>query len=136
MNLHFKKIKTEEIDVLEELHKDAFPGEDVRDFSKDTAWIVLDGNKNIVGFCSVAPLIAGEAFLSRSASFQSGAGIHRASIRYRLRWLKRNGFKVAVTYTSVDNFKSISGLIRCGFLLYQPEWDYAGKGFLYFKKKL
>lgn len=135
--IRFKKVKDDEKDILTLLHQEAFPGDYDRDFSDDVGWLILDAKKVVIGFCTVAPLKFGEAFLSRAASFRSGGGIHRASIRYRLNWLRRNGFKYAVTYCSIDNYKSISGLIRSGFQMYTPKWPYAGtKDYLYFQKTL
>lgn len=134
--LWFEKLKVEDHGVLFLLHKEAFPGEDVRDFSEDVAWLVRHG-KHLVGFCSVGTRLGKqESFMSRSASFKNGIGVQRACIRYRLRWLKRHGYKCAVTYTSYDNFKSTANLIRCGFQFYRPEWEYAGKGYHYLIKKI
>lgn len=133
--LHFKKIKHEDKGVLVMLHEQAFPGEHIRDFSDDTGWLVMR-RKTIVGFCTVAPLNKTDAFLSRAGSFKPGIGIHKATIRHRLRWLKRHGYKWAVTYVSHDNYNSVGNLIRCGFRFYKPEWQYAGPGYFYLQKKI
>lgn len=120
---------------LNKLHKRAFPGEYVRDFTGDVCWFIYFNGK-LAGFCSIKDLGDDSIFLSRSGVFLSRKGLHRKSIAHRLRWARRNGFSWAVTYVSIDNFKSMANLVRSGFEIYEPASDYAGKGFLYFRKKL
>ena len=131
--MNFKK--TSDLDRLKKLHKKAFPGEYVRNFEGDVCWLIYYRDK-LAGFCSVKDLGDGSLFLSRAGVFVKGVGLHRRAIRHRLRWAKRNGFAWVVTYVHIENFKSIANLIRCRFELYTPEENYAGKGFLYFRKIL
>lgn len=137
MSLKFKKLRKQEAVGLLFMHHEAFPGEEVRDFSDDHCWVILDGKKE-VGFCSLSVLEEENAvFLSRAASFQPGYGIHRKSILHRLAWAKKFGSKSAITYVSKDNYLSIANLIRTGFRFYDPEWAYAGrKDYFYFQKKI
>jgi len=109
-------------------HAEAFPGEYIRDFSEDHCWLIFDGRGSEVGFCTLK-VLDGEVFFSRSASFKSGLGIHRKSIYYRLKWMKRNGHKYAVTYVHKENFRSLANLIRCGFRIYNPETNWAGRDY-------
>ena len=127
---------TKDFSLLKKLHKKAFPGEYVRDFrSGDVCWLIYLDNK-IVGFCSLRQYESDSVFLSRSASFKPGIGIHKKSIRHRLNWCKRHKIKWAITYVHIDNFKSLVGLVKSGFEIYEPSWDYAGKEFLYFRKRV
>ena len=136
MRAHYKM--TRDFEKMHDLHKKAFPGEEPREFeSGDICWIIYDSKGMIIGFCSVKPVDSDSVFLSRAGIFRKGQGLHRDSIKYRLKWIKRQGYAWALTYASTDNHPSVANLIRCGFELYDPDWAYCGrKGFLYFRKKL
>lgn len=127
--------KTKDLKHMARLHKKAFPGENVRNFKDDVCWLIKI-NGTVRGFCSIKDLGDGSIFMSRAGVFRNRKGLHRLAIRHRLKWAKRNGFAWAVTYTHVENFRSIVNLIRCGFELYIPEERYCGKEFLYFRKVL
>ena len=136
MKIRFKKLKdNEKMELLDELHAQSFPGEK-RDFTNDDGWVVLGNRDEVIGFCSVRVIDKSEAFLSRSGSFKPGLGIQRSTIRHRLKWIKRRGIRYAVTYAHPANYRSVANLIRSGFHLYSPAWQYAGKGYLYFIKDL
>jgi hypothetical protein len=128
MKISFKKLKKDEIVCLRFLHKEAFPGEFIRDFSEDHCWLIFDGKGEEIGFCTLK-VLEGEVFFSRSASFKPGYGIHRKSIYYRLKWMRNNGHTDAITYVHKDNFQSLANLIRCGFRIYHPETNWAGKDY-------
>ena len=133
MRVQFKMTKDQKL--LRRLYKKAFPRDDMRDFSKDVSWVILSGKKRI-GFCSVKVTSFNEVFLASCGVFKPGHGIQKKAIQHRIRWAKRNGYRQIVTYTSKDNYKSIANLIKCGFLMYNPSYAYAGRNFLYFSKKL
>ena len=44
--------------------------------------------------------------------------------------------RIAITYTTVDNYPSANNLISQGFKLFSPEYAYAGRQMLYFQKIL
>jgi len=56
-------------------------------------------------------------------------------IKARIRAAKEVS-KVAITYTTHDNYLSANNLIKEKFLLYIPHNSYAGTDKLYFKKLL
>lgn len=132
MGSYFKL--TKDYEALRAMHARFFPGEDIRDFTKDKCWFIMNDQGRRVGFCSLRVCAEDTVFFSRIGVSEKGHGHHRKAISYRLKWAKRNGYKWVVTYASVDNYASIANLIKLRFELYEPEYDYAGKGFLYFRK--
>lgn len=133
--MKIKKVKSP--DVPRALHKAIFGDEAEWDEGRTSQyWVVYDEAGDPVGFCSLYPLSKepGCVFFSRAGLLPSaqGKGLHKKMIETRMRWSKRNGYKIAITYTHRLNAKSFSNLQQCGFALYLPENNYAGKEFLYF----
>lgn len=119
------------------LHKRCFPSDEF-DFDDNTHfWIVYDGLKSI-GFCALKTLDSEIVFFSRAGVEQKykNKGLHKEMIKRRVSWAKRNGYKVAITYVKYDNPLSLRNLIKCGFDIYVPEWEYAGEQFIYVRKSL
>ena len=128
-----------------ELHKLAFAGDPWWDAKGGTYWVGLDvttkwalPRQRVVAFCGATlkddPT---RVFLSRAAVTKTaqGLGLQRRMIRMRCAWGKRQGAKLATTYTSIDNWSSIANLIRCGFEFYDPKDKYVGT-WHYFRKTL
>ncbi len=98
--------------------------------SDDTVFHVAElsccGDKEIVGYGGhrLPQDFPGTAFLSRSGVLPEcrGAGIQKALLRARIRYLKRHHPEVthALTYTMVTNAASSNSLIACGFKLWRP----------------
>jgi len=63
-----------------------------------------------------------------------GQGWQKRMIKVRER-AARKGCSAIVTYTTPDNFPSANSLIRCGFLLHEPMYAYAGREMMYFIKR-
>lgn len=63
-----------------------------------------------------------------------GRHLQQRLIRARLRWVKRNGYQFAVTYTMVDNPASSRSLIACGFKPYWPSIPWAGRSSYWIKR--
>jgi hypothetical protein len=57
-------------------------------------------------------------------------------ISTRLRAAKQKNYKVAITYTTPNNYPSVNNLIGKGFKFYFPEYAYGGKEMLYWSKQL
>ena len=89
-----------------------------------------------VGFCSCHVTEGDTVFLSRSGLLPEyqGRGLQKTMIKARLSWAKRSGYAKAITYTTLDNATSFSNLQKCGFRLYLPQNQYAGKKMLYWIK--
>jgi len=129
--------KSDDKNLVIELHKKTFPCDEFDDSPSNEYWIVWNG-KTPVGFCILRPLKLDKdsVFLSRAGLLYEarGKGLHRRMITVRLRWAKKNGYTSALTYTARDNAQSFSNLQKAGFRLYWPENLYAGKNFLYWIK--
>lgn len=121
------------------LFLDLFPDDDLELYKKEKHWLVYQG-KRPVGFCSVMPgyLESDTVFLSKAGLLgcARGQGLHKRMIRVRLNWCKKNGYKFAVTYVHRHNGKSAYNLCACGFKVYTPASEWAGKEFIYFLKVL
>jgi hypothetical protein len=54
----------------------------------------------------------------------------------RIRWTKTTLADRVITYTSLKNYESMINLLKCGFRLYEPEIEYAGPEYHYFRLPL
>lgn len=129
--------QTNNIKEIVEIMERCVPG-DLLELNENIFWIVKDGGESI-GFASLKPLPEENSiFLSLVGILPNarGAGIQRKLIKTRLNWAKRNGYKCAVTYTLMDNYPSISNLIKCGFKFYTPYYEWVGSKVFYFKKDI
>ena len=116
-----------------------FPEDDLDVGPNSVHWTARDlCNKEPVGFCSVSDFGHGILFLSRAGLLREyrGRGIQRKFIRVRESFAKRNGYEVIITYTYKDNYQSMASLIKNGYKVYEPEYDYAGPDFIYFMKEI
>ena len=130
--------KTEDLAEVVNLNSIIFP-QDLLDVSENvSAWIIYNADKHAVGFCTASNLGHGILFLSRAGLLpeHTGNGLHRRSIRHRISYARRYRYSVIITYVRKDNWTSFCNLIREGFKLYEPEYDYAGKDFLYLMYEL
>ena len=102
-------------------------------------WVASAPSGEVVGFCS-AGMVPRESsvFLSSAAVFPGhrGRGLQRMMIQRRLTWAARRGAVCAVTYTMPHNWRSVSSLLKCGFVRYVPARNWAGKGLWYWMRDL
>ena len=102
------------------------------EFKPNRDWWVITYGETIIAYCgccySLGVCIFVRAWVQKS---WRGRGLQMKLIKARLKAAK--GFKV-ITYTTVDNIPSANNLIKCGFTLYTPEYQYAGPNMLYFRK--
>lgn len=114
-------------------------GPDLRhDRPNNVYWIVLNDYDTPVGFAILTPCGFGEAFLSRSGILPPARGknLQTRLIKVRETYAKKAGIKHLVTYAMRDNGASIKSLLKCGFNIYRPDWEWAGKEMVYFVKEL
>lgn len=125
-------------DACKALHKCILPDDSWKPKKNEQYWLLYDDENMPVGFCSCHSLMPWEntVFLSRSGLLESarGFGQQRKMIRARVRWARRTGHKVVITYTTFDNPASYHNLQKCGFTLYLPEEFWAGHDVLYWIK--
>lgn len=101
-------------------------------------WLALCGGKP-VGYAGMKLCDDGRsAFLCRAGVLRAhrGHGLQKRFIDARLREARRLGCVAAITYTAVGNCASVNSLVAKGFRLYQPEWAWAGREFLYFQYRV
>ena len=100
-------------------------------------WLYYDGRKS-VGFCCLKDIGYGLAYLYRAGVEEEyeNRGLHKKMIKSRVAWARKNNFKEVITYVHYENPLSLRNLIKCGFEVYIPEWNYAGDYFIYLKKSL
>lgn len=75
----------------------------------------------------------GLAYLCRAGVMPGhrGQGLQRKLIQARVRYARQLGLRTAITDTTASNLASANNLIRCGFVLYRPEYQWAGPEALY-----
>lgn len=111
-----------------------FPGCN-NEFKENRDWWVICAGNRIIAYCG-SLYSQGICIFVRAwvhADYR-GQGLQRKMIQVRLRAAK--GCSAVITYTTADNYPSANNLIKKGFLLYMPEYAYAGREMLYFKKSL
>jgi len=97
-------------------------------------WVIISGNK-IIAYCGC--LFRENICIFVRAWVQKdyrGQKLHRKMIKLRLK--SAYDCRIAVTYTTFDNYASANNLISEGFKLFCPEYAYAGRQMLYFQKNL
>lgn len=107
-----------------------------------TAWWVAKVNGKAAGFAG-ARIIPDEPsliYFIRVGVLDKfrGKGIHRRFNRARLAYARRNNCEQAITYTLSHNCTSSNNLMRAGFKMYHPEYEWVGDGpeILYWIKSL
>lgn len=102
-------------------------------------WVAWDNTESPVGFCSLRPIRHESAvFLSRAGVLPCARGnrLQRRFIAVREAWARRNDFGVALTYCLYENHSSLANLIKSGYRLYEPEYQWVGRDVHYFIKEL
>lgn len=121
--------------IIKGLDRLCFPWDDPYDPRYAFWWIAWDGDAPI-GYAGLKLLRdePGTAFMCRVGVLAQyrGQGIGKRLIQSRVRWAKRNpNISALVTYTMRDNLASANNLLKLGFRLYNPEYQYGGDA-LYF----
>ena len=129
--------QTDDVAIIARLHTRCFPGDEfIEPSDKHRYWVATCVDAP-VAFAIARLLDEPSVFLERSGVLPSfrGTGLQRRLIRVRERWVATVNAKHIITYANYDNFPSIANLIRCGYLLYDPHYRWAGDA-LYFIKEL
>jgi GNAT superfamily N-acetyltransferase len=125
-------------EILDDLDKACFPTDSPYKKTGSRYWWIAYIGKQEIGFAGVGIFDNDAAFMCRAGvlpQFRS-RGIHKRLIRTRLRYLKKLGFKQAITYTSITNTRSANALIKCRFKMYRPAFAWAGDDVIYFSKNI
>jgi len=129
--------KTDKVDQIRELHARIFPQDDKDILDTDELWQIADDNNELVGFCSARVLDKEIIYFNWAGLLEKawGQGLHKRMIKARVRWAKKNGFKYAITYTIIENIQSSKNLLKTGFELYIPDFEWGNEKCLYFRRK-
>lgn len=121
--------------MIAELDRLIFP-EDYAVKYAGSVWWVATVEGSAVAFAGVK-LIDGYAFHTRAGILPDyrGHGLQKKLIAKREAYAFERGAKAVCTYTLVDNCASSNSLIGAGYHLFEPEWKWAGKECLYWRKK-
>ncbi len=106
--------REQDLEWLREVHAVAFP-DDIWPGEDDAFWIATRGDE-LLGFASARP--RGDRLeLTRCAivTAAQGMGLQRRLIRVREAYGRREGCGLAYTYTTRDNWPSITNLSREGY---------------------
>jgi GNAT superfamily N-acetyltransferase len=105
------------------------------EFLENRDWWVMTNNRNqIIAYCG-SIYRDGICIFNRAWVHKRyrGEGIQKRLINIRLRAAKRTCY-IAITYTIKQNYPSINNLIKCGFKIYGPAYEYGGPTMLYWQK--
>lgn len=129
--------KTDDLFSILFLNNLILPGDELDVSGRVHGWIATDcENGKQVGFCTSSYCGSGIMFLSRSGlvSTHRGRNLQRRFITVRERHAIKLGCNSIITYVHKTNYRSLSNLIKCNYLIYTPEYDYAGAEFVYLIK--
>lgn len=126
------------IDSIRWMDRVCFPGDGSLVFDGAYWWMAFDEDQVPAGYASVTYYPNGAAFLSRVGVLPGhrGHGLQKRFIRAREHAAKAEGLSRAITYTARHNIHSSNNMIRCGYNLYLPPYEYGTAGCLYWEKKL
>ena len=129
------------LNYIEGLDRLCFPGDDPYPTAHVWWWIVWDEDGEPVGFGGVKllPHERGVGYLCRVGVLYRARGhkLQRRLIRAREAFLKERGRGMSLTYTNLDNSASNNNLIKCGYMTYNPDYDWAGRdNVIYWRKSL
>lgn len=130
--------RSKNIEAMRAIEARCFPSDEPVDDTKKSSWWIayLDGEP--VGFAVSEDYTKEITYLSRSGVLAkaAGLGIQKRLIKAREQHAKRQGKTLVITYTLIDNPKSVNSLIAKGYRLYQPQYAWVGRKVLYWQKKV
>lgn len=117
------------------IHQEMMPTDEFDLRSNSILWLAYVDDEP-VGYATAVPnmeesfyFLSGCAVLSKVA----GNGIQKKLIKARERHAKKAGIAKLITYTVVDNPKSINSLISQGFKSYTPAYKWVGNQLYWYK---
>lgn len=126
----------EQLEVIRWIDRVCFPDEPI---SFDGAYWWLGYYEDTpVSFAGLVYFPNATAFLSRVGVLPGwrGHGLQRRFIRAREREAKKHGFERMVTYTSEENVISSNNMIKSGYTLYTPPYEWGVKHGLYWQRAI
>lgn len=126
--------QTTDLVLISTLDRVCFPGDAPVEVEAPRVWWA----EGELAFAGVHPLPdQGLVYFCRAGVVPGarGRGLHRQSIRVRLRWARAQGLE-PITDTAPWNLASANNLISEGFRLYCPQHKWAGSDALYWRYPL
>lgn len=124
--------------LLNWLQLEILPADDPADIAVGYWWVAFEDG-DAIGFCAMkhSQKWSDTIYLHRAGVLPKhrGKGLQRKLIRVRTRQALKFGMTWLVSDT-YHNPASANSLIRCGFTMYVPTYQYGAKGTLYWRKKL
>lgn len=137
--IEVRKARTQnELSECHAMQMTIFTGGEHRDTSKDHWWLAyVDGEP--AGFGCLRIYTDGTAYHALAGVLERfrGQGLQKRLLRAREAFAKKEGCRIAFTYTAWRNWPSANSLIREGYTLYTPHAKPWGLPWsLYFRKTL
>jgi len=119
------------------LNETIFPLDELEVGGDSYYWLAWKDN-DPVGFACLNILEDGIGYLTRGGILEEhrGNGLHTRLIDARLRYAKKHKLRKVITYTLTDNVFSMVSLVRRGFQIYSPSFEYAGEKCTYLMYEL
>ena len=126
------------LNILNELDDKIFPDDDRAKKQGSYWWIAFNKNKEPIGFGGLRIFFGKIATFTRAGVLKEyrGKGIHKRLIRVREKMARKLGIQKIVTYVAKFNLDSANNLIKDGFQLYKPSYEYGLKNAFYLIKEL
>lgn len=101
-------------------------------------FMAFDEDKIPCAYAAFTILPTGFGFLSRAGVLPGarGHGLQKRLVRARERNARGFGVSRMVTYTSLDNVQSSNNLIKSGYRLYVPPYEWGIKNGLYWERMI
>lgn len=128
--------QSSDFESILKLDRRIFPADDPFEINELGAYWILHHRGRKVGFCALHPLVREPSvcFLARAGVLKThqGKGMQKRMISTRVSYAKVQDFSHVLTYASLDNYPSLTNLIKSNFKLYDPAYKWAGRDVMYF----
>jgi len=126
---------TKNIKLVDSILNKCFVAGDGPYHKPNTVWWILYDEKIPIGTAGLT-IENNEGFLCRVAILPEyrGKGLQKKLIKTRVRKAKKLGLTRVFTYTFLNNPQSCNSLIKTGFKMYRPAYQWAGTDALYWYK--
>lgn len=115
-----------------------FPHDDPVEGLDEGYWWIARRDSEPAAYAGMKLQGWGMVYLCRAGVMPAhrGRGLQTRLLRARCAYARGLGMKSALTDTTFDNLPSANNLIRAGFKLYRPQYQWAGADALYWWKTL
>jgi GNAT superfamily N-acetyltransferase len=117
------------MDLIKSLNDAVFPTDALFIDDKTVGWVAYNKKGEAAAFATARDIGDHILFMDRGGVLKEHRkhGLHSRLIKVRELYARQNGFKEIITYTMKDNIMSTVTLVKCGFQLYTPYYQWVGK---------